>query len=144
MTLTQEQKDRIINEHNTWFDKQYGSNTLKERQALGQFYTPPELSIRMIEKFDDLEGKILDPTIGAGGLIAACIMAGANPKKCYGIELDKDILEKITIPRLKALGVPKKNLRWGNALNSDCLDFSRKGKYSFDPTVGKTGKVEWI
>lgn len=142
MQLTQGQKDSIIKEYNTWFNQQYGNNTLEERQEFAQFYTPPTLAITMIEKFSDLEGKILDPTIGAGGLIAACIKAGADPKLCYGVELDKDILEKVTIPRLTKLGVPRNNLRWGNALNEDCLDFDTKGTYSFDP-IGEYGKVSW-
>ena len=47
----------------------------------------------MLEKFDNLDGNILDPTLGAGGLIAAAIIAGADPAKCYGIELDPDILK---------------------------------------------------
>ena len=143
MVLTQEQKDNIIEEYNTWFNQQYGNNTLEERQEFAQFYTPPELAITMLEKFSGLEGKILDPTIGAGGLIAACIIAGADPKLCYGIELDKDILEKVTIPRLTKLGVPRENLSWGNALHEDCLDFETKGAYSFDPTIGEYGKVTW-
>lgn len=138
MTLTEEQKTAIIEEYNNWFNKQYGNNTLEERQEFAQFYTPPELSIRMIEKFSDLEGEILDPTVGAGGLLAACVLAGADPKLCYGIELDKDILDNITIPRLTALGIPKNNLRHGDALNPDCLDFKTKGEYNYSD-----GKVTW-
>ena len=138
MTLTEEQKTAIIEEYNNWFNKQYGNNTLEERQEFAQFYTPPELSIRMIEKFSDLDGEILDPTVGAGGLLAACVLAGADPKLCYGIELDKDILDNITIPRLTALGIPKKNLRHGDALNPDCLDFKTKGEYNYSD-----GKVTW-
>lgn len=143
MILTEKQKENIIKEYNTWFNNQYGSNTLEERQEFAQFYTPPELSIRLIEQFSNLEGEILDPTVGAGGLLAACVLAGADPKKCYGIELDKDILETITKPRLVALGIPKENLRWGNALNKDCLDFKTKGTYKFDPDFGEVGKVTW-
>ena len=31
-------------------------NGEKERQKMGQFFTPPSLTIKMIEKFDNLEG----------------------------------------------------------------------------------------
>ena len=71
----------------------------------------------MLEKFDSLEGKdILDPALGAGGLIAAAIIAGADPKRCYGIELDEEVLG-IARMRLAKLGVPPRNLILGDALD---------------------------
>lgn len=74
----------------------------------------------MIEKFDSLDSDWLNPTIGAGNLIAAVIMAGADPTRCYDNELDPDILE-ICRQRLEPLGVPPKNLHQGNALYRECL-----------------------
>ena len=142
MTLSEETKQKIIEEHNKWKDIQYNGKTKKERQKLGQFYTPPELTIKMIEKFENLEGNILDPTIGSGNLIAACIIAGANPKTCYGIELDKEILDNVCKKRLIPMGVPEENLRYGNALNDDCYKFEKKG-YTFIDDGSKTGKVVW-
>lgn len=59
----------------------------------------------MLEKFESLEGNVLDPCLGAGGLIAAAVIAGADPSKCYGIELDPDVLE-LAKKRLANLGVP--------------------------------------
>ncbi len=50
----------------------------------------------MIEKFEDLEGNILDPTAGSGNLIAGCILAGADPHQCYANELDPSIYEVLT------------------------------------------------
>ena len=71
----------------------------------------------MLEKFDTVKNKdILDPTVGAGGRIAAAIIAGADPKRCYGIELDPEVLE-IARKRLGNLGVPSNNLILGNALD---------------------------
>ena len=71
----------------------------------------------MLEKFDSLEGKdILDPALGAGGLIAAAIIAGADPKRCYGIEIDEEVLCVARI-RLAKLGVPPRNLILGDALD---------------------------
>ena len=120
MKLTQEQKDKIITEYKQWKEKMYAGKSKEERQKMGQFFTPPELSIKMIEKFDNIDTDWLDPTIGAGNLIAAVIMAGADPTRCYGNELDPDILE-ICRQRLEPLGVPHNHLHQGNALYRECI-----------------------
>jgi type I restriction-modification system DNA methylase subunit len=137
MKLTQEIKDKIIKEFNDWMEVQYAGKNKKERQEFGQFFTPPELTIQLIEGFDNLKGTTIDPTCGCGGLLAACILAGADPNKCYGIELDPDILE-LARERLGKLGVPKYNLHLGNALNDECYD-NFNDKYSYDP---KTDRVK--
>lgn len=137
MTLSKELKAKIIQEFNTWIESQYAGKSLEDRREFEQFFTPPELTIPMIEKFDKLNGTILDPTCGCGGLLAGCIIAGADPKKCYGIELDPDIL-KICRERLGKLGVPEYNLHLGNALNPDCYD-NFNDRYSYDP---KTDQVK--
>ena len=122
MTLTDEQKQAIISEYNEWENIQYGGRDKKARQKLGQFFTPPTLTIRMIEKFDDIKDKtVLDPTCGAGGLLAAMILAGADPQKVYGIELDPLICQ-LARRRLANLGVPPKHIKVGNALDSDCYN----------------------
>ena len=60
----------------------------------------------MLEKFESIANKdILDPSLGAGGLIAAAVIAGADPSRCYGIELDPATLEVAKL-RLAKLGVP--------------------------------------
>lgn len=130
MIVSDELKSKIKLEFNVWIEHQYAGKSFKERQEFGQFFTPPELTIQMIEKFDNLDGTILDPTCGCGGLLAACILAGADPNKCYGIELDPDILE-LSRERLGKLGVPKYNLHLGNALNDDCYDHFDE-RYSYD------------
>lgn len=121
MVLSEEVKNNIIKEHNEWVKTQYGDKTKEERQMMGQFFTPPELTIQLIERFDNLEGTICDPTCGSGSLLAGVILAGADPKKVYGIELDKDIL-KICHKRLSKFGVPLEHIHHGNALNEDCYD----------------------
>lgn len=121
MVLSQSVKDSIFREHNEWVRVQYGDRTLKERQEMGQFFTPPELTIQMIEKFDNLDGTICDPTCGSGSLLVGCILSGCDPQKVYGIELDKKILS-ICQKRLEKLGVPKCHIHHGNALNGDCYD----------------------
>lgn len=131
MILTKEVKQSILREYISWKDSQYAGKDKDWQQKMGAFYTPPELTIQMIEKFDNLEGTILDPTCGCGGLLAACILAGADPTKVYGIELDPDILE-LARERLGKLGVPKCNIHLGNALNDDCYDHFNED-YSYDP-----------
>ena len=122
MNLSEEIKNKIQEEYDAWANAQYAGKDKKERQKLGQFFTPPQLTIRMLEKFENLEGNVLDPCIGAGGLIAAAVIAGADPSKCYGIELDPSILE-VAKKRLAKLGVPEKNLIQGNALDPKSYEF---------------------
>ena len=117
MKLSKEQRSAIESEFKQWTETQYAGKDKKERQKLGQFFTPPALTVKMIEKFNSVKDKnILDPTLGAGGLIAACILAGADPKRCYGIEIDPEVLE-IAKRRLGKLGVPSCNLILGDALD---------------------------
>ena len=137
MVLSESQKNAIIEEFENWRSSMYAGKTLEERQKLGAFFTPPELTIQMLEKFQDLEGSVLDPTCGAGNLLAAAIMAGADPKLVYGIELDPEILE-IARSRLEVLGVPKVNLHQGNALYEECYNFS--DDYDYEKAVVKAEK----
>lgn len=141
MRLTNEQIECIKSEFNLWKDKMYANKSLEDRQDLGAFFTPPELTTKMIEKFQDLDDDVLDPCCGAGGLLAAVIMAGADPKRCYGIELDPEI-HKIAVERLGKLGVPEKNIICGNALDSktyQLLPFTKKNTvFSNGLRFGKT------
>ena len=122
MKLTKKQKNAIKSEFKQWTETQYAGKDKKERQKLGQFFTPPALTVKMLEKFDSVKNKdILDPTVGAGGLLAGCILAGADPKRCYGIELDPEVLE-IARKRLGKLGVPSGNLILGNALDPESYE----------------------
>lgn len=117
MVVTEKSRKKIEEEYSSWEAVQYSGKDKKERQKLGQFFTPPALSIKMLEKFDSVADKdILDPTVGAGGLLAAAILAGADPSRCYGIELDETTL-KFARKRLARLGVPPGNLVLGDALD---------------------------
>jgi len=117
MTLSDDIKAKIQAEYDTWQAGQYAGKSKEERQSKGQFFTPPPLSIKMLEKFDTVKDKdILDPTLGAGGLIAAAVIAGADPTRCHGIELDDKVLS-IAKRRLALLGVPPCNLVQGDALD---------------------------
>lgn len=122
MVVSEESRKKIEEEYKCWEAVQYSGKDKKERQKLGQFFTPPVLSIKMLEKFDSVMDKdILDPTVGAGGLLAAAILAGADPSRCYGIELDETTL-KFARKRLARLGVPPGNLVLGNALDPDSYE----------------------
>ena len=125
MILTNETKQNIINEFEQWKQKTYGNLNDKQRKELGAFHTPPLLTIKMIEKFENLEGNILDPTAGSGNLIAGCILAGADPLLCYANELDPSIYE-VLVERLTSLGVPKENITMMDALSPEFSVFMRK------------------
>ena len=116
MKLNDDIKEKIQAEYDAWQSQQYAGKDKKARQAKAQFFTPPQLTIKMLEKFDSLEGNVLDPCLGAGGLIAAAVIAGADPKRCYGIEIDEEVLCVARI-RLAKLGVPPCNLVQGDALD---------------------------
>lgn len=97
MKLTDSQKNQIINilESDEFKNNLYEGLVEEERSAKGQFYTPGKICIKMIEKFkwETLSGKnILDPTVGSGNLLIACLIAGADSDKIFGNEYDADII----------------------------------------------------
>ena len=117
MKLTSDIKQKIQEEYDFWKNDLWAGKDKAARAKLGQFATPPPLTIKMLEKFDSLEGNVLDPCLGAGNLIAAAVIAGADPSKCYGIELDP-VVHKVAQLRLSKLGVPPCNIVQGDALDS--------------------------
>lgn len=133
MILSNKVKETIKIEYETWFNEQYGNKSLEERRKLGAFFTPPELTIKMIEKFETLKNKtILDPTCGTGNLLAACVIAGANPTLIYGNEYDPTFVQ-LCKKRLSKLGVPEDNIHEGDALNPEALKLSNfTSKYRKD------------
>ena len=91
MKLSEEIKEKIKAEHKQWMDTQYAGKSLKERQKLGAFFTPPELAIEMIEKFDNLDGDIFDPCCGSGSTLRAAMELDRHS---YGFEIDRNFYER--------------------------------------------------
>jgi hypothetical protein len=93
MILTETQKQAIIFEFNSFKDYMYVGKTKKERQGLDQFFTPAELTIKMLELLDCtyeefLDSDVIDPTSGSGNLLAAAIIIGVCPSRVFGNEYD--------------------------------------------------------
>ena len=122
MTLAEDVKQKIVDEFEQWKQRTYGDLTKEQRKELGAFHTPPLFTIKMIEKFKDLNGTILDPTAGSGNLLVGCIIAGADPKKIYANELDPSIYA-VLVERLTSLGVPKENITMMDALSPEFENF---------------------
>lgn len=171
--IISDDKKALINEEFEYYKTQMYANfaSKEERQKFGAFYTPAKLSIRMAEKFENLDGTILDPCVGHGALLMTCILAGANPNNCYGVELNPDTLKQcrkhLCSPSdfkrvynediegnkyLNGKYVPIENIHQGNALNNDCFnfvdaknspDYKEGFKYSFSE-IGEIGKVDII
>ena len=114
MKLSAETKDIIKIILNDYSKKQYAHLTKEDQQRLGAFYTPAELVIEMIEKFDNLEGTICDPAAGVGNLLVGCILAGAEPENIYAIEYDYETFQVLK-RRLVQYGVPEYHIVLGDA-----------------------------
>lgn len=161
MKIPEEIKEEIKRESEEYLNEiksgtdQYGGLTKGERDALGAFYTPPELCIQMLEMYDcTLEEfatkTILDPTCGSGNLIMAALIAGTMSgnklyyKNVFGNELS---LKPLELCRKRFVHWCKENLKdvkedwkefWkihlhqGDALRKDCISLkSFTPKYKF-------------
>lgn len=133
MILTQEVKDLITNEFEEFKAKMYAGKSKEERSKLGQFFTPPDISIKMIERFncDSLAGQtILDPACGSGNLLAACLIAGADPDKVFGNDYDQVM---VTECRNRLQRINRKVKDWqihrGDAIDPKSLEFSPDYQY---------------
>lgn len=131
MLINNELKQKIIDEYNHFKDEMYSNKTLEERKQLDQFFTPPEITIPMIEKFESIENKtILDPCCGSGNLLAACLIAGADADKIYGNDYDRDMviicrerLSNICKQLNKTQEFKHQQIHQGNALQKLCLTY---------------------
>ena len=93
MELSSKIKKLIRKEYKAFEDFMYNGKSKEERDALAQFFTPPEISIKLIEELSDLSGNVLDPTSGSGNLLAAALIAGADASKIFGNDYDATMVE---------------------------------------------------
>lgn len=124
MILTEEQKKNI----KTMCTVAY-TNDLKERQTKGQFFTPPELVIQMIEKFNDLDRDFIDPCGGNGNLLVGLIAVGVSPDNIYYNELDENEY-KAGVKRLTELGVPEDHCTNFDALSDEFEEYYKNASMS--------------
>ena len=132
MILTEKQKQDIWNEFNSFKDRMYAGKSKKERDDLGQFFTPADMTIQMLEMLECtyeefLDSDIIDPTSGSGNLLAAALILGVDSQRVFGNEYDytmvilcRDRLNKVC----DILGKPHIRdwqIHQGNALIGDCL-----------------------
>ena len=140
MKLSKEVKALIRKEYEEFKESMYANKSLKERQELDQFFTPPEVSIKLIEELSDLSGNVLDPTSGSGNLLAAALIAGADSDKVFGNEYDATMV-KLCRERLNKvcdmLGKPHIQdwqIHQGNALQARCLiEFGKEYDTNYNP-----------
>ncbi|MCI6704018.1 MAG: SAM-dependent methyltransferase [Erysipelotrichaceae bacterium] len=89
MKLTNKIINLITTEYNAFKDYMYANSPKDIRDNLGQFFTPSNITIQMLDLYDDLSvSKILDPCSGSGNLLAAAIIAGAGSNKVFGNDYD--------------------------------------------------------
>ena len=140
MKLSKEVKALIRKEYEEFKESMYANKSLEERQELDQFFTPPEISIKLIEELSDLSGNVLDPTSGSGNLLAAALIAGADSDKVFGNEYDATMI-KLCRERLNKvcdmLGKPHIKdwqIHQGNALQARCLiEFGKEYDTNYNP-----------
>ena len=153
MKLYKETKQLIRKEYEEFKESMYANKSLEERQELDQFFTPPEVSIKLIEELSDLSGNVLDPTSGSGNLLAAALIAGADSQRVFGNEYDATMVklcrERIrTIPdrleeidkefanrlRVKLKKINDRQIHQGNALQARCLiEFGEEYDTNYNP-----------
>lgn len=141
MKLSEEIKLEIKKEFEDFKHKMYDGKTLEERKKLDQFFTPPQVSIPLLENLETVKGiDILDPTSGSGNLLAAALIAGANSQRVFGNEYDATMV-KLCKERLNKvcdiLGKPHIQdcqIHQGNALQARCLiEFDKEYDNNYNP-----------
>ena len=129
MNLTDKQKQAIIDEFNSFKEKMYASKSKEERETLGQFFTPADLTIQILEQLDCtyeefLDSDVIDPTSGSGNLLAAALIIGVDPQRVFGNEYDATMV-KACRERLKAINPKVRDwqIHQGNALHRFAITY---------------------
>lgn len=66
-------------------------NITKKNQLLGQVFTPPVLSKRLVEAIAGVAGEWLELGVGGGSLMRACLEYG-HPTRYVGLEIDEQFV----------------------------------------------------
>ena len=141
MKLSEEIKLEIKKEFEEFKHKMYDGKTLEERKKLDQFFTPPQVSIPLLENLETVKDiDILDPTSGSGNLLAAALIAGADSQRVFGNEYDATMV-KLCRERLNKvcdmLGkshIQDWQIHQGNALQARCLiEFGEEYDTNYNP-----------
>lgn len=138
MKISEEVKKKIEEEYSEWFENQYGNTTKEERKKLGAVFTPPKVTIQMLEMLDNLDGNILDPCCGSGNLLVAAILTGADPNNIYGNEFEPEFL-RLAQDRLEKYGVPRWHIHQGDATKKESISFD-----SFSPDYKKKKELKQV
>lgn len=138
MYLTDKHKEAIRTEFKSFVDSMYAGKSKKERQELDQFFTPAELTIKLLEALDCtyeefLDSDVIDPTSGSGNLLAAALIIGVDPHRIFGNEYDATMV-KACRERLKTINPKVRDwqIHQGNALLEVCLTEFNK---DYDKTI---------
>ena len=143
MYIKPEIRQLIIEEYESFKNKMYAERPEESRTKLGQFFTPADVSLQMLEllETDSLSGReIIDPTSGSGNLLAAALIAGADSDKVFGNEYDQRMVN-VCKERLNKvcdlLGKPHIQdwqIHQGNALQARCLiEFGEEYDTNYNP-----------
>lgn len=100
MIISDIAKQKILDEFNSFEQFQYNGKSVKERKELNQFFTSPELSIKLIENLDSIEGDLVDPCCGAGNLLMAAAIVkvydlNESPLTVFGFDIDEPMVNLI-------------------------------------------------
>ena len=143
MYIKPEIKQLIIDEYESFKNKMYAESPEEIRTKLGQFFTPADVSLQMLEllETDSLSGReIIDPTSGSGNLLAAALIAGADSDKVFGNEYDRRMVNACKERLNKVcdlLGKPRIQdwqIHQGNALQARCLiEFGEEYDNNYNP-----------
>lgn len=143
MYIKPEIKQLIIEEYESFKNKMYAESPEEIRTKLGQFFTPADVSLQMLEllETDSLSDReIIDPTSGSGNLLAAALIAGADSDKVFGNEYDqrmvnacKERLNKVC-DMLSKPRIQEWQIHQGNALQARCLiEFGEEYDTNYNP-----------
>lgn len=96
---------------------------MRLKKEFGQFFSGLRLGkllTWMLPIGSDFQNwKIIDPMVGTGDLLKACLSRNANPKNLWGIEIDKEVFN-----------LAKKDLPDCNLINQNAFDFIGRAKIS--------------